>query len=223
MVNEALPSRTRAPMPLCQPVGRPPLRGANLEGEESPGSSETRCRITSGGGNPRESATESKPPPGLAPAVRVKGCGKSAPRAWQQERHGKPHREQDRIGATRPGPARDAGKVRLTTVARVGCSRRQATAALEEWPSRAGCHNPAPYRTRLTGRLALAWFGPGFAPPSRGPGPKRFRRAVRRRVRASCRPSRCRSRDSRSARGRRDRRSGSARAAARTPGRSDRP
>ena len=29
--------------------------------EESPGSMETRCRITSGGGDPRESATESKP------------------------------------------------------------------------------------------------------------------------------------------------------------------
>jgi len=31
-------------------------------GEESPGSMETRCRITTGGGDPRESATESKPP-----------------------------------------------------------------------------------------------------------------------------------------------------------------
>ena len=30
--------------------------------EESPGSMETRCRVTPGGGNPRESATESKPP-----------------------------------------------------------------------------------------------------------------------------------------------------------------
>jgi hypothetical protein len=89
-------------------------------GEESPGSMEARCRITSGGGDPRESATESKPPAfasGLRrgrPAslshrssasceggVRVKGCGKSAPRAWQQGRHGKPHREQDRIGMVR--------------------------------------------------------------------------------------------------------------------------
>ena len=33
--------------------------------------------------------------------VRVKGCGKSAPRTRQQGRHGKPHREQDRIGTTR--------------------------------------------------------------------------------------------------------------------------
>ena len=31
----------------------------------------------------------------------MKRCGKSAPRAWQHERHGKPHREQNQIGATR--------------------------------------------------------------------------------------------------------------------------
>lgn len=31
----------------------------------------------------------------------MKGWGKSPPRRWQQGRHGKPHREQDRIGMTR--------------------------------------------------------------------------------------------------------------------------
>ena len=30
--------------------------------EESPGATKTRCQITPGGGNPRESATENKPP-----------------------------------------------------------------------------------------------------------------------------------------------------------------
>ncbi len=30
--------------------------------EESPGSTKTRCQITPGGGNPRDSATENKPP-----------------------------------------------------------------------------------------------------------------------------------------------------------------
>ncbi len=30
--------------------------------------------------------------------VRVKWCGKSAPRYWQQKRQGKPHREQAQIG-----------------------------------------------------------------------------------------------------------------------------
>ena len=36
--------------------------------------------------------------------ARVKGCGKSAPGRWQQRSHGKPHPEQGRIGASRPGP-----------------------------------------------------------------------------------------------------------------------
>ena len=50
-------------------------------GEESPGSMGTRCRVTPGGGDLRDSATESKPPAGFAEMqVRVKGCGKSAPR-----------------------------------------------------------------------------------------------------------------------------------------------
>ena len=100
-----------------------PLPGAS-PGEESPGSTETRCRVTPGGGDPRESATESKPPAGprLRPArARVKGCGKSAPRRRQRRRHGKPHREQDQIGTSaalrrgagrfprrRPGRSREA-------------------------------------------------------------------------------------------------------------------
>jgi hypothetical protein len=45
----------------CQTAGWPlPPRG---QGEESPGSTEVRCRVTPGGGDPRESATESTPPP----------------------------------------------------------------------------------------------------------------------------------------------------------------
>ncbi len=43
----------------CQIAGR--LLQNNF-GEESPGSTETRCRVIPGGGDPRESATESKPP-----------------------------------------------------------------------------------------------------------------------------------------------------------------
>jgi len=33
-----------------------------MEVEESPGSMDIRCRVMPGGGDPRESATESKPP-----------------------------------------------------------------------------------------------------------------------------------------------------------------
>ena len=83
---------------------------ALVAGEESPGSTGTRCRVTPGGGDPRESATESKPPAGagFGPClrVRVKGCGKSAPRRRQRRWHGKPHREQDQVGTTAPVPAR---------------------------------------------------------------------------------------------------------------------
>ena len=64
------------------------------------------CRVTPGGGNPRESATEKSLPWCRAIArggsmVRVKRWGKSPPRTWQQARHGKPHPEQCRIGALR--------------------------------------------------------------------------------------------------------------------------
>ena len=91
---------------------------------------ETRCRLMAGGGDPRESATESKPPRFIG--ARVKGWGKSPPRDWQQERHGKPHREQDRIGTVR-GETLE-GCFRLTV--RVGCVRRMATCAQDEWPPR---------------------------------------------------------------------------------------
>ncbi len=50
-----------------------------------------------------ESATENRPPPlGVA---RVKRWGKSPPRSWQHERHGKPQPEQGQIGGEgRPVP-----------------------------------------------------------------------------------------------------------------------
>ena len=66
--------------------------------EESPGSTETRCRVTPGGGDPRDSATENRPPARLGLPARVKRCGKSAPRRRQRRWQGKPHREQDQIG-----------------------------------------------------------------------------------------------------------------------------
>jgi hypothetical protein len=144
---------TRAPgVPIHCGVSRLDGRSGEhrkVAGEESPGSMDMRCRITTGGREPRESATESRPPrptwlSGLPDgqeggAVRVKGCGKSAPRLRQRGRHGKPHREQDRIGTARrlflrkPEDPRDRCP---DPAVRVGCSRRQATGVPEEWPSR---------------------------------------------------------------------------------------
>lgn len=77
--------------------------------EESPDSRWQGCRVTPGGGNPRESATEkSLPLPRTKVRLRERGVmvkrwGKSPPRDWQQDRHGKPHPEQCQIGASRGG------------------------------------------------------------------------------------------------------------------------
>jgi hypothetical protein len=69
--------------------------------EESPDSRWQGCRVTPGGGNPRESATEKRLP--LFAGAMVKRWSKSPPRDWQQDRHGKPHPEQCQIGASRGG------------------------------------------------------------------------------------------------------------------------
>ena len=82
------------------PDGRMVAFDIKFTREESPGSTETRCRVIPGGGDPRESATESKPPVKndlVLRLARVKGCGKSAPRFRQRRWQGKPHREQDQI------------------------------------------------------------------------------------------------------------------------------
>ena len=118
--------------------------------EESPGSMETRCRLTAGGGDPRESATEtyrlSKPSGGEA---RVKWCGKSAPRFRQRRRQGKPHREQDQVGMAGL-PQGEAGCVSASPSGSV------ARGAWQQASQRNG--HPPPQggdRTRLTGHLAI--------------------------------------------------------------------
>src|SRR5918994_5868839 len=67
-------------------------------------------RVIPGRGNPKESGTEKIPPrrPATGDAVRVKRCGKSAPRPWQHGWQAKPRTEQDQIGrrlrTARPKP-----------------------------------------------------------------------------------------------------------------------
>jgi len=46
------------------PARRPDDRCRRETMEESPGSTGIRCRLTAGGGDPRDSATENKPPAG---------------------------------------------------------------------------------------------------------------------------------------------------------------
>ena len=135
--------------------GRSPAGLAVGGREESPGSTEARCRVTPGGGDPRESATETHRqarlsvgrPSGECPkgrlhgtawAARVKWCGKSAPRRRQRRRQGKPHREQDQVGAAGGVPvsrSRGVAGRACRAAARVGRARRSATNVPDEWPS----------------------------------------------------------------------------------------
>jgi len=75
------------PWGVSRPDGRSRKR-RKAAGEESPGSIDIRCRITSGGGNPRESATENEPP-GEAPKGAKRGKGEKV----RQERTASPATE----------------------------------------------------------------------------------------------------------------------------------
>ncbi len=136
-------------IPARGPGGRVALRRT----EESPGSTGTRCRVTPGGsgfGRGQGKCHREQTAHHLRVRARVKGCGKSAPRDRQRKRHGKPHREQDRIGAA-------YGEFR--PVARVDCLSPHASAGLEEWPpiARTSLRGKGRVdRTRLTGPLALS-------------------------------------------------------------------
>ena len=58
----------------------PECQNLTAAAEESPGSMETRCRVTLGGGDPRESATESKPPASAAYAATARRARQGQPR-----------------------------------------------------------------------------------------------------------------------------------------------
>ena len=96
------------PRGFCQSAGRPLLASVisvTGQGEESPGSMETRCRAMPGGDigsarRPQGKCHRKQTASGL-PGVRMKGWGKSPPRPQQCGRHGKPHREQDQEGVAR--------------------------------------------------------------------------------------------------------------------------
>ena len=149
-------------MLACQSAGRPPRRGPKgCRGGKSGLHGPTVPDNVRRGLSPRKRRSA----PGTVPqrtdrllplrrkTARVKRCGKSAPRDRQRNRHGKPHREQDRIGAARARSRKRTRPDRSGSAARVGCLRRRVTGVPEEWPSRAGTRVPAPYRTRLIGWL----------------------------------------------------------------------
>src|SRR3954451_8184399 len=117
---------------------------------------ETRCRITSGGSSPDPGTVPQRgdrPARLMAGGVRVKGCGKSAPRrrqrapAWQTPPGARPNRN-DRAPARAPGLVSRLRRSGWLLEA-VGNVRPRGMAA-----TLGG--NPEPYRTRLTGRLTAS-------------------------------------------------------------------
>jgi hypothetical protein len=101
--------------------------------------------------------------------VRVKRCGKSAPRPRQRVRPGKPRREQDRIGMAR---ARQRAQACFQAAVRVGCKRRCASSVPDEWPPRRGnpaLQNPA-YRPTGSFPVARERQGVFGGRPSQWPG-----------------------------------------------------
>ena len=56
------------------------IAGLNIRGKSE--LHRARCQVIPGRREPTESATENIPPHLLASEVRVKWCGKSAPRCW---------------------------------------------------------------------------------------------------------------------------------------------
>src|SRR5579863_5369297 len=99
----------------------------------------------------------------MAWEARVKWCGKSAPRRRQRRWQGKPHREQDQVGAAGGiGFAGAAGRA-FRAAARVGRARRSATNVPDEWPSPPQWFAAGRDRTRLTDRLARLRVGSGLS------------------------------------------------------------
>ena len=113
-------------------------------------------------GRPQGKCHRKQTAAGPVPAVRVKRCGKSAPRTRRRGRHGKPHREQDRIGAT--GASSDAYRrfpgPSPGLIARGGRQRPS-----QRNGRHVGTATSRPYRTRLTGRLTPSWLAERAARP----------------------------------------------------------
>ncbi len=106
--------------------------------------------------------------------VMVKRRGKSPPRTGQPGRHGKPHPEQCRIGASRgadPGPQGKGYRRRDASAreARVGSWTPPVTAGLEEWSSIPGSRSGGD-RTRLTGHPRTSAPRPAGSGLKPGPG-----------------------------------------------------
>ena len=157
-------SGTVAAMPLTRgrrwhiwaaPDGRTAAARLRRLVEESPGSTGIRCRLTAGGGDPRESATENKPP-----ALEETPAGKGE--TVRQERTAPP--ATGAAGQTPPGARPNRGG-RRSEWGKIPCRRRRDIPVPSPGLVARGAQRCASQRngrprsqgldrTRLTGRLA---------------------------------------------------------------------
>src|SRR5271154_921004 len=102
----SLTSAASAPYAVIrQSAGRPPFKNGGKSGLHTDTAPDNVRRGRPQGKRHRKQTAgplAARPSSGKA---RVKGGGKSAPRGRQRRRHGKPRREQNRIGATRGAPS----------------------------------------------------------------------------------------------------------------------
>ena len=139
---------------VSQSAGRSPLsacrRGGGKSGLQTDAAPDNVRRGRPQGKRHRKQTAGSWAATPESPA-RVKGCGKSAPRGRQRQRHGKPRREQDRIGAMRGVPR-----------------------GLVRWPCRSGWLLEAPGDGRPRG-MAVTSGQPGHTEPGLQAGWRCFR------------------------------------------------
>jgi hypothetical protein len=135
------PLTSRAGVPKCRDARRPDgrfppraergksgLHGGAVPGNARRGRPQGKCHRKYTAGPSRDTRRP----------ARVKWCGKSAPRRRQRRRQGKPHREQDQVGAAGT-PDVSGARRDLRVAVRVGCMRRSVTGVQEEWPSPPTC------------------------------------------------------------------------------------
>jgi hypothetical protein len=156
-----LPLTMPAPKSLCLPcqsAGRP-LSPASLCGDTTGDRGKSGLHgptVAANGrrGRPQGKCHRNQTANGcFGSMARVKWCGKSAPRLWQQRWQGKPHREQDQIGAAGRAGNRGAesGSRPLP-----GLVARGDVRASPQMNGRRG--GQPPDKTRLTGRLTFSFL-----------------------------------------------------------------
>src|SRR5438477_7655129 len=131
-----------AALRLREEGGKSGLHGGTVPGNARRGRPQGKCHRKYTAGPSRNAGR----------AARVKRCGKSAPRRRQRRRQGKPHREQDQVGAAGIPVRGGAGRTSAPPFGSVARGARQRASQRNGHPH-LRTYSSRRDRTRLTGRL----------------------------------------------------------------------